>query len=313
MCKYTFLLPAFKAKYLSIAIESILSQTYKDFKLIVVDDASPEDLKSIVKSFSDDRISYIRNKINLGGRNLCDNWHHCLQYVSTEYMVLASDDDLYEKDFLEYVDKYTSAYPQSSVVRCNTRIINGKGEIEKEDDVFKTANISLAGYLLDFFQKQVRCIANTVYKTSWIKEHGYSVYDLAWHTDNMTAFKAAEDNGIILIGDKVLFNFRVSGINISSTNTVEYILRKSKASSLYFSELSKLIDRLPVPLCKRLSIRFQYIRTARLSFYAYLCNCNKGAKAIMKNISDCDLFRPIQQFVLLTIVLKRLINKIYLK
>lgn len=70
MCKYTFLLPAYKAKYLGLAIKSILAQTYRDFKLVIVDDASPEDLKSIVDTFSDRRVTYLRNKVNLGGRNL---------------------------------------------------------------------------------------------------------------------------------------------------------------------------------------------------------------------------------------------------
>lgn len=65
--KYSFILPAYKAKYLSMAIKSILNQTYTDFELVVIDDASPEDLRSIVESFSDDRVLYFRNPVNLGG------------------------------------------------------------------------------------------------------------------------------------------------------------------------------------------------------------------------------------------------------
>lgn len=43
--KYTFLLPAYKSKYLSDAIKSILRQTYEDFQIIVSDDKSPENIK----------------------------------------------------------------------------------------------------------------------------------------------------------------------------------------------------------------------------------------------------------------------------
>lgn len=39
------MLSVYKAKYLSIAIKSILDQTYTNFELVVIDDASPEDLK----------------------------------------------------------------------------------------------------------------------------------------------------------------------------------------------------------------------------------------------------------------------------
>ena len=42
--KYSFVLPAFKNDYLKEAIDSILSQSYKDFELIIIDDASPYNL-----------------------------------------------------------------------------------------------------------------------------------------------------------------------------------------------------------------------------------------------------------------------------
>jgi len=65
---FSFVLPAYKATFLKEAIESILAQTYGDFELIIVDDASPEDLGSIVGSFHDSRISYHRNAVNIGAR-----------------------------------------------------------------------------------------------------------------------------------------------------------------------------------------------------------------------------------------------------
>ena len=65
--KYTFLLPAYKAKYLKEALDSLLDQTYKDFKIIVSDDNSPEDIRGIVDSFDDVRIEYRKNKNNIGG------------------------------------------------------------------------------------------------------------------------------------------------------------------------------------------------------------------------------------------------------
>ena len=60
--KYSFVLPAYKAHFLSQAVDSILSQTYTEFELIIVNDASPEDLDSIVESYSDSRIRYYKNQ-----------------------------------------------------------------------------------------------------------------------------------------------------------------------------------------------------------------------------------------------------------
>ena len=45
--KYTFLVPSYKASFFEEALESIKNQTYPDFKVIVSDDCSPENLKPI--------------------------------------------------------------------------------------------------------------------------------------------------------------------------------------------------------------------------------------------------------------------------
>lgn len=70
--KYTFLLPAYKARYFAEALESIKNQTFADFNCIVSDDCSPEDLKAIFdeKVGSDSRFTYRRNEANMGSESL---------------------------------------------------------------------------------------------------------------------------------------------------------------------------------------------------------------------------------------------------
>lgn len=68
--KFSITIPAYKQKYLYEAIESCLAQTYEDFELIIVDDASPEDLKSVVDQFDDKRIRFYRNEKNCGALNV---------------------------------------------------------------------------------------------------------------------------------------------------------------------------------------------------------------------------------------------------
>ena len=54
------------AQFLREAIASVLSQTYTDFELIVVDDASTDDSSAILRSYNDPRIRIIRHQTNLG-------------------------------------------------------------------------------------------------------------------------------------------------------------------------------------------------------------------------------------------------------
>ena len=63
--KFSFILPAWKGRYLREAILSILNQSYSDFELIVVDDCSQDPLEKIVESFKDPRIEYHRNEHNM--------------------------------------------------------------------------------------------------------------------------------------------------------------------------------------------------------------------------------------------------------
>jgi glycosyltransferase involved in cell wall biosynthesis len=86
-------IPAFKAKYLNECIDSILRQTYANFELIIVNDASPEDLETIVKSFTDSRIKYYCNDKNFGAEHVVDNWNKCLSIATGDFFVLMGDDD----------------------------------------------------------------------------------------------------------------------------------------------------------------------------------------------------------------------------
>ena len=50
-----------RPKYLSESITSILNQTFKDYELIILDNGSGPETVSVIKSFHDSRIRYIRN------------------------------------------------------------------------------------------------------------------------------------------------------------------------------------------------------------------------------------------------------------
>ena len=70
---FSFIMPAYKAKFLHKAIDSILKQTFHDFELVIVNDASPEQIKNIVNQFPDKRVRYEENKTNIGGKDLVAN------------------------------------------------------------------------------------------------------------------------------------------------------------------------------------------------------------------------------------------------
>ena len=129
MVKYSFVLPAYKSQFFKEAINSILSQTYKDFELIIVNDSSPEDIDSIIKVYNDTRIRYYVNEENIGGKNLVTQWNRCLKYAVGEYIILASDDDVYDLEYLEKMNILVEKYPNVNIFRPRVQYINEKGNV----------------------------------------------------------------------------------------------------------------------------------------------------------------------------------------
>ena len=80
--------------FLRNCIESILNQTYKDFKLIIVDDCSTDNSIQTIESYKDDRIVLIKNKrkrYNGGSRNV--GIDYALQNVDFDYLCFLDSDD----------------------------------------------------------------------------------------------------------------------------------------------------------------------------------------------------------------------------
>lgn len=80
-----------RAEIISIAIKSVLNQTYKNFELIVMDNASTDNTAAVVQSFKDKRIKYVKNRVNLGyPRNLKKGF----ELSKGTYIFTLSDDDI---------------------------------------------------------------------------------------------------------------------------------------------------------------------------------------------------------------------------
>ena len=77
------------------AIESVLSQTFTNLRLVVSDNASEDDTPDVVRSFDDERIEYVRAAHNIGPAG---NFRRLLELADTEYLVLLPDDDLLYPD-----------------------------------------------------------------------------------------------------------------------------------------------------------------------------------------------------------------------
>lgn len=87
-----------RAKLLAETLESILSQTFDDFELIVVDNMSEDGTRDFVTSMTDPRISYFRNQ-NDG--IIAVNRNYGIRKAKGKYIAFCDDDDLWQPDKLD--------------------------------------------------------------------------------------------------------------------------------------------------------------------------------------------------------------------
>jgi hypothetical protein len=115
------------ARYLRTAIESLLSQTFNDFELILVDNASTDRTQSICTAFAarDSRVRYHRNSHNIGAAG---NFNLAFKLARGQYFKWAAHDDLHDPHYLEKCVAMLDADPAAVLAHSETRVIGGDGE-----------------------------------------------------------------------------------------------------------------------------------------------------------------------------------------
>lgn len=218
--KFSIGIPAYKSKYLKECIDSILSQIYKDFEIVIVNDASPEDIDSIVKSYSDSRIRYYKNAVNCGAVNVVDNWNKCLSYAEGDFIICMGDDDKLLPNCLEEFNSMINKYPNLDVYHAWTEIIDEKSEFVKLQEARPELE-SVYSMIWHRWNGRIQFIGDFLFRTEALKQKGgFYKLPLAWASDDITSFILASEKGIVN-SQVPLFQYRVNSNTISNTGNIE--------------------------------------------------------------------------------------------
>ncbi len=116
-------------RYLRFALDSILSQTYKDFELIISDNASTDTTKLICQEYAarDPRIRYFRNLENVGA---AENFNLTFELAKGVYFKWAAADDVLSPTFLEECVNVLDDHPDVVLAYSKVNRINPGGEID---------------------------------------------------------------------------------------------------------------------------------------------------------------------------------------
>lgn len=111
--KFSVVIPTYNGKeYLGEAVQSVLDQTYPDFEIIIVDDASPEEPSQVLASFTDARVQYIRHVKNKGAVAARKTG---VDASRGEIIAFLDQDDLFHEQKLETHLRYFLEKPETGL------------------------------------------------------------------------------------------------------------------------------------------------------------------------------------------------------
>ncbi len=128
--KYSIILPVRNGgEYVKLCINSILSQTIKDFNLFVLDNCSSDGTSEYIQSLPDDRIVIYPSSLPL---TIEENWGRIKDLDTNEYITLIGHDDILYPGYLAEMERLISTYPQASLYQTHYTYINGKGVVKNK-------------------------------------------------------------------------------------------------------------------------------------------------------------------------------------
>lgn len=152
MPKVSVILTSFNhAKYICEAIDSVLNQTFTDFELIIVDDASNDGSWEIIKGYSDARVKKIRSKTS--GKINRELNRVISELAAGEYVAIHHSDDVWELDKLEKQVAFLDENPIVGAVFTWAQVID-ENSINVEGDWFIQENRSQWSWLSQLFNAE---------------------------------------------------------------------------------------------------------------------------------------------------------------
>jgi glycosyltransferase involved in cell wall biosynthesis len=132
--KVTVLMAVYNAEnYLRQAIESILSQSFEEFELLIHDDGSTDHSAMIIQSYRDSRIRAVLSPINQGEARVRNQ---CLQIARGEYIAVLDADDVAHRNRLQIQTDFLDRDRGISLVGSPYEIIDESGRVAGTQRVY---------------------------------------------------------------------------------------------------------------------------------------------------------------------------------
>lgn len=207
------------AHYLNDAIDSILHQTFIDFELVIINDGSTDKSESIVLSYEDERIRYLKNECNKG---ICFTLNRGVSIAQGKYVARMDCDDISNVRRLEKQVCFLENNMSVGIVGCDLEIFGDGIEKKRYFHFVHTSEDCKAGLLF------ATCFAHpaVMFRRSIVAQHklyydeeyrGLEDFELWWRMADYCDFANLPE---------ALLHYRIHDMQITR-NVTEQVSKKS--------------------------------------------------------------------------------------
>lgn len=303
-CLVSVLMPVYNAEStLSVAIDSILNQTYSSIEFIIINDGSTDDSETIINKYDDLRIKYYANKEN---RGLIYSLNKGIELASGKYIARMDADDISMPTRIECQVDYMERHP--SVIICGTQIeLFGCLKIRNRPNL-KETNEELKNRL---FRRSCFAHPTVMFRRDVLLRSGIRYNSEYKHAEDYKMWIDCVNYGEFYNIQEVLLKYRISESQISSKyNKVqmqiankcrrEYVCAFLREKSILNDiQLNKISVKTIIEAKKHFSIPNElleclYLSLSKYSLFVYLyfvlsldflhCTSWKGSLAVFKRM-----------------------------
>lgn len=209
------------------AVNSALSQTYSSIEVIVCDDASTDETAAIVDSLQDERVSLIRNEINIGPGPSRDR---AIESSRGRWISFMDADDIIDPRRIEYLVEYCKRNPNcivfDDIEECHDtscglvpyRRVHGKTAFGKSDN----NNVEHFVSLLELVSAK-RLLVKAIIPINLIRKHGVKHLPLRYGEDGAFLWSLVARGTRLLYVPIALYQYRITP-GSASINPQKHVL-----------------------------------------------------------------------------------------
>lgn len=284
MSELAIVIPAYKADFFDSTLQSLASQTCKEFAVYIGDDCSPYDIYSIAEKYTDKlKLTYHRFENNLGGTDLVAHWDRCIQLTQGEpYMCLFSDDDIMGCRFVElFLNEINNSSTKYDLYHFDVKIINQTGDIIKTSHNYPNIIDSWTFYKRKATAKIDSFVVEYIFSREiYNKTNGFVKFELAWGSDIATWIKMGTQKGIKTINGEYVF-WRRSNSNITPNHTKSIVIKKVRTEIMFLKWVNNFYL---TSNCRRFN---NYIFFRSIFFYSLVLNWKQACSLSNNAHKNC--------------------------